>query len=278
MRKFIPTPGISQIGVGPFTIHFYALCIVAGIALAIYMGDRRYRRAGGGNNIVADVAIVAVPAGIVGGRLYHLVTSPDAYFGSHGHPLDAFKIWQGGLGIWGAISLGTLAAFWQHERLRRTGHPGVLSFAAFADALAPGVLLAQALGRFGNWFNGELFGRPTTLPWGLEIPLASRPAGYESFQTFQPTFLYEALWSIFIALLLITLEHKFKPGQSFLFYISGYCVGRTFIELLRIDNAHTIAGLRVNVWVSLIVALGSGYLFWRRGHTGKKRRSVSGDW
>ncbi len=278
MRKFIPTPGISQIGVGPFTIHFYALCIVAGIALAIYMGDRRYRRAGGGSNIVADVAIVAVPAGIVGGRLYHLVTSPDAYFGSHGHPLDAFKIWQGGLGIWGAISLGTLAAFWQHERLRRTGHPGVLSFAAFADALAPGVLLAQALGRFGNWFNGELFGRPTTLPWGLEIPLASRPAGYESFQTFQPTFLYEALWCIFIALLLISLESKFKPGQGFLFYIFGYCVGRFFIEMLRIDNAHTIAGLRVNVWVSLVVALGSGYLFLRRGHTGKKRRSVSGDW
>ena len=278
MRKFIPTPGISQIGVGPFTIHFYALCIVAGIALAIYMGDRRYRRAGGGSNIVADVAIVAVPAGIVGGRIYHLVTSPDAYFGSHGHPLDAFMIWQGGLGIWGAISLGTLAAFWQHERLRRTGHAGVLSFAAFADALAPGVLLAQALGRFGNWFNGELFGRPTTLPWGLEIPLASRPAGYESFQTFQPTFLYEALWCIFIALILISLESKFKPGQGFLFYIFGYCVGRFFIEMLRIDNAHTIAGLRVNVWVSLVVALGAGYLFLRRGHTGKKRRSVSGDW
>ena len=278
MHRSIPTPSISEIGVGPLTIHFYALFIVSGIALAIYLGDRRYRRAGGGKNIVADVAIAAVPAGIIGGRLYHLITSPDAYFGSHGHPLDAFKIWQGGLGIWGAVSLGTLAAWWQHERMRRQGHTGLLSFAAFADALAPGVLLAQAIGRFGNWFNGELFGKPTTLPWGLEIPVASRPAGYEAFQTFHPTFLYEALWCILIAWLLITLEDRFKPGQGFLFYISGYCVGRFFIESLRIDTAHTIAGLRVNVWVSVAVAIGSAYLFWRRGHTGKKRRTVSGDW
>ena len=278
MHRSIPTPSISEIVVGPLTIHFYALCIVSGIALAIYLGDRRYRRAGGGKNIVSDVAIAAVPAGIIGGRLYHLITSPDAYFGSHGHPLDAFKIWQGGLGIWGAVSLGTLAAWWQHERMRRQGHAGLLSFAAFADALAPGVLLAQAIGRFGNWFNGELFGKPTTLPWGLEIPIASRPAGYEAFQTFQPTFLYEALWCILIAWLIISLEGRFKPGQGFLFYISGYSVGRFFIESLRIDTAHTIAGLRVNVWVSLAVAIGSAYLFWKRGHTGRNRRTVSGDW
>lgn len=278
MFRSIPTPSISEIGLGPLTIHFYALCIVAGIGLAIYLGDRRYQRAGGGKNVVPDVAIVAVPAGIIGGRLYHLITSPDAYFGSNGHPLDAFKIWQGGLGIWGAIALGTFVAWKQHERLKRQGRPGVLSFGQFADALAPGVLLAQAIGRFGNWFNAELFGKPTTLPWGLEIPVVSRPVGYESFQTFQPTFLYEALWCLFIAFLIITLEHKFKPGQGFLFYISAYCVGRFFIESMRIDNAHTFAGLRVNVWVSVVVALGAAYLFWRRGRSDKKHGATSSHW
>ena len=277
MFRSIPTPSISEIGLGPLTIHFYALCIVTGIGLAIYLGDRRYQRAGGGKNVVPDVAIVAVPAGIIGGRIYHLVTSPEAYFGSNGHPLDAFKIWQGGLGIWGAIALGTLVAWKQHERMKRRGRTGMLSFAQFADALAPGVLLAQAIGRFGNWFNGELFGRPTTLPWGLEIPVALRPVGYESFQTFQPTFLYESLWSLLIALLIISLERNFKPGQGFLFYVSGYSVGRFFIESIRIDNAHTIAGLRVNVWVSVVVALGGAYLFWRRGRTGKKQGTFSSD-
>lgn len=278
MFRSIPTPGISEIELGPLTIHFYALCIVTGIGLAIYLGDRRYQRAGGGKNVVPDVAIVAVPAGIIGGRLYHLITSPDAYFGSNGHPLDAFKIWQGGLGIWGAIALGTLVAWKQHERLKRQGRTGMLSFAQFADALAPGVLLAQAIGRFGNWFNGELFGKPTTLPWGLEIPVASRPVGYESFQTFQPTFLYESLWCILIALLIISLERNFKPGQGFLFYVSGYSVGRFFIESMRIDNAHTIAGLRVNVWVSLVVALAGAYLFWLRGRSSRKRGKFSSDW
>lgn len=278
MLRSIPTPSISSVGIGPLTIHFYALCIVTGIGLAIYLGDRRYQRAGGGKNIVPDVAITAVPAGIIGGRLYHLITSPDAYFGANGHPLDAFKIWQGGLGIWGAIALGTLVAWRQHERLKRQGRAGMLSFAQFADALAPGVLIAQAIGRFGNWFNGELFGKPTTLPWGLEIPVVSRPVGYENFQTFQPTFLYESLWCLFVAFLIITLERKFKPGQGFLFYISAYCVGRFFVESMRIDNAHTIAGLRVNVWVSVVVALGAAYLFWRRGHLNKRRETTSSDW
>lgn len=278
MFRSIPTPAISEIGVGPLTIHFYALFIVTGIGLAIYLGDRRYRRAGGGENVVSDIAIVAVPAGIIGGRLYHLITSPDAYFGAQGHPLDAFKIWEGGLGIWGAIALGTFVAWRQHERLKRQGRLGMLSFAQFADALAPGVLLAQAIGRFGNWFNGELFGKPTTLPWGLEIPVASRPVGYESFQTFQPTFLYEALWCLLVAFMIIVLEHKFKPGQGFLFYISAYCAGRFFIESMRIDNAHTIAGLRVNVWVSVAVGVSAGYLFWRRGRSYGKHGAISSDW
>lgn len=278
MFRSIPTPSISSFSVGPFTIHFYALCIISGIAVAVFLGDRRYRRAGGGKNIVGDIAVVAVPAGIVGGRLYHVITSPDAYFGSQGHPLDAFKIWQGGLGIWGAVALGTYAAWWQHERLRRSGRTELLSFAAFADALAPGVLIAQAIGRFGNWFNGELFGKPTELPWGLQIPLALRPAGYEEFPTFHPTFLYESLWVLFLAFLLIKMERKFQPGQSFLFFVSGYCVGRFFIELMRIDSAHTFAGLRINVWVSVIVGLGAGFLFWRVGRKSRMSRMSSTDW
>lgn len=275
MHSSIPTPSISSFSVGPLTIHFYALFIIIGIAIAIYLGDKRFRRAGGGENVVADVALAAVPAGIIGGRIYHLITSPDAYFGSHGQPMDAFKIWNGGMGIWGAVALGTLAAKWQFDRLRRRGRVGRPSFASFTDALAPGLLLAQAIGRLGNWFNGELFGRPTKLPWGLQIPLNLRPPGYESYQTFQPTFLYEALWCIFVAILLIALEHKFKPGQGFLFYIAAYCVGRLFIESLRIDAAHTLAGLRVNVWMSIFVALVASFLFWR---TGRRARRLAEDW
>jgi prolipoprotein diacylglyceryl transferase len=275
MHRSIPTPSVSAFSVGPLTIHFYALCIIAGIAIAIYLGDKRYRRAGGGENVVADVAIIAVPAGIIGGRLYHVITSPDAYFGSHGQPMDAFKIWNGGMGIWGAVALGTLVAWWQHERLRRRGRVGLLSFANFADALAPGLLFAQAIGRLGNWFNGELFGRPTTLPWGLKIPLALRPSGYESFPTFQPTFLYEALWCVLVAFILLTLEHRFKPGQAFLFYVGAYCVGRLFTESLRIDTAHIIAGLRVNVWMSFFVGLIAALLFWR---IGRRKAMPTADW
>ncbi len=224
---------------------------------------------------MADVAIVAVPAGIIGGRLYHLITSPDAYFGSQGRPLDAFKIWNGGLGIWGAVALGTLVAWGQHERLRRRGRQGLLSFAAFADALAPGLLFAQAIGRFGNWFNGELFGGPTSLPWGLQIPVGLRPAGYEAYSTFHPTFLYEALWSVLVAVVLMLIEHRFRPGQGFLFYIAAYSVGRLYIESLRIDPAHTLAGLRVNVWMSLFVILTASFLFWR---TGRRRGMPSAEW
>lgn len=275
MHRSIPTPSVSSFSLGPLTIHFYALCIITGIAIAIFLGDKRYRRAGGGENIVADVAIVAVPAGIIGGRLYHLITSPDAYFGSQGRPMDAFKIWNGGLGIWGAVALGTLVAWWQHERLRRHGRQGLLSFAEFADALAPGLLFAQAIGRLGNWFNGELFGGPTTLPWGLQIPIGLRPAGYEAYQTFHPTFLYEGLWCVFVAIVLMSLEHKFKPGQGFLFYVAAYCVGRLFIEFLRIDMAHTVAGLRVNVWMSFFVAIGASFLFWRAG---RRRGMLPADW
>ncbi|TRZ84344.1 MAG: prolipoprotein diacylglyceryl transferase [Streptomycetaceae bacterium] len=273
MHFFIPTPSKSLVGLGPFTIHFYALCIIAGIVIAIWLGDKRFRRFGGAHNVVADVAIFAVPAGIIGGRLYHLLTSPDAYFGSHGHPLDAFKIWNGGLGIWGAIALGTYVAFWKFNQLNTSRKTGVHSFAVFADALAPGVLFAQAIGRFGNWFNGELFGKPTTLPWGLEIPTSLRPTGYEQFSTFHPTFLYESLWCILIAVLLMKLERSFKPGQSFIFYIGGYCLGRFFFEILRIDSAHSFAGLRVNAWMSLLIAGSAVTLFIKAGRRSSSEES-----
>lgn len=275
MHRSIPTPSVSSFSVGPLTIHFYALCIIAGIALAIFWGDKRYRKAGGGQNVVADVAIAAVPAGIIGGRLYHLITSPDAYFGAQGRPMDALKIWNGGLGIWGAVALGTLVAHWQHERLRRRVREGMLTFGAFADALAPGLLCAQAIGRFGNWFNGELFGRPTSLPWALKIPLTLRPAGYEAYSTFHPTFLYEAIWCVFVAGLILLLEKRFRPGQSFLFYVAAYCVGRFFIESLRIDAAHAFAGLRVNEWMSIFVAVTAAFLFWKSGRM--QDRSDLGD-
>jgi len=255
MIRSIPTPSVSAFTLGPFTIHFYALCIISGIAIAIWLGDRRYRQAGGGQNVIADIALVTVPFGIIGGRIYHLITSPDAYFGAHGHPMDAFKIWNGGLGIWGAVALGTFAAWKYQGHLVGKGREGILPFAQFADALAPGLLFAQAIGRFGNWFNGELFGRPTTLPWGLEIPLGLRPPGYENFTTFHPTFLYEVLWCVFVAILLLRLESGFKPGQSFLFYVAAYSFGRFFVESLRIDTAHAFLGLRVNEWVSMVITI-----------------------
>ncbi|MBC7463267.1 MAG: prolipoprotein diacylglyceryl transferase [Actinobacteria bacterium] len=263
MYRSIPTPSTSAFQLGPFTVHFYALCIIVGVVLAVWIGDRRFIRFGGAPGVVSDVAFVAVPAGIIGGRLYHLATSPDAYFGAGGAPLDAFKIWEGGLGIWGAISLGTVAAYWKFKRVSRADSEPRVSFAVFADALAPGVLVAQAIGRIGNWFNGELFGKPTDLPWALDIPLRLRPRGYEGFETFHPTFLYESLWCLFLALLIVKFGKRFRPGQSFLFYVSAYSIGRMFIELLRIDEAHRFFGLRLNVFVSAAVASIAAGLSWK---------------
>jgi len=257
-----PTPTQSALEIGPLTIHYYALCIITGIAVAIWLGDKRFRaQTVNGKSIVSEVAITAVPVGIIGGRIYHVISSPAAYFGAAGHPLDAFKIWQGGLGIWGAISLGLLGAYMRYRTLQK--RIDLPSFAVFADALAPGILFAQAIGRFGNWFNGELFGRPLNSWWALDVPLKYRPSGYSQFESFHPTFLYEAIWCVLIATLLIKFGKKLKAGQVFAAYVFAYCVGRFFIELIRIDSANTIAGLRVNVWVSVIVAIGSALIFAR---------------
>ena len=240
---------------GPLTIHYYALCIITGIAVAIWLGNKRFDfKTTQGQSVVSEVAIVAVPSGIIGGRIYHVISSPNAYFGSGGAPLDAFKIWEGGLGIWGAISIGLLGAYLRYRSLARTIE--LPSFAVFADALAPGILLAQAIGRFGNWFNAELFGKPLDTWWALEIPMRYRPSGYSQFETFHPTFLYEAIWCTAIAVLILKFGKRLKAGQSFALYVATYCLGRFFIELIRIDSANTIAGLRVNLWVSVLVGVG----------------------
>ena len=254
-RSF-PSPSTSYFEVGPLTFHYYALCIIAGIAVAIWIGDRRLRahdlRLSG---VVADVAIVAVPAGVIGGRLYHVISSPEKYFGEGAKPLDALKIWEGGLGIWGAISLGVCGAYFSYRSRSKKSDFEFPPFALFLDALAPGVLLAQALGRFGNWFNKELFGKPLETWWALEIPASYRPEGFQGFETFHPTFAYEALWCAIIAIVLLSLKKSFAPGGIFSLYIFLYCLGRFFIESLRIDQAELIAGIRLNQWVSLIIAL-----------------------
>ena len=179
----IPSPTLSELNIGPLTLHFYALCIIAGIVIAVRVGDKRFVNRGGDLGDVATIAFWSVPAGIIGGRIYHVITS----WGSFSSPLDAIAIWRGGLGIWGAISLGTVGAWFGYKFLLKS-KPQLPTFGVFLDALAPGVLLAQAIGRWGNWFNIELFGKPVNGPWALQVPLASRPNGYESFPTFHPTF------------------------------------------------------------------------------------------
>ena len=270
MKQLIPSPSLSSFSVGPLTIHFYALCIITGIAAAIWIGRRRYANLGGNPDDVSEVAIWAVPFGIIGGRIYHVITSPAQYFGSNGNPIDAFRIWEGGLGIWGAISLGAVGAY-----LYFRTHKTSLNFRQLLDSLAPGVVLAQAIGRIGNYFNQEVFGKPTELPWGLEIDPVNRPDGFESYATFHPTFLYELLWCLVVAVLLIKLPGFLKKitsnqGDVFTLYILGYTLGRVWIEGLRIDEANLILGLRLNIWVSLIVLVtASAYLIAnkRRGNT-----------
>jgi prolipoprotein diacylglyceryl transferase len=270
MEQLIPSPSLSSFSVGPLTIHFYALCIITGIAAAIWIGRKRYANLGGNPDDVSEVAIWAVPFGIIGGRIYHVITSPAQYFGANGNPVDALRIWEGGLGIWGAISLGAVGAY-----LYFRTHKTTLNFRQLLDSLAPGIVVAQAIGRVGNYFNQEVFGKPTELPWGLEIDPVNRPDGFESYATFHPTFLYELLWCLVVAVLLIKLpgflkQITSKQGDIFALYILGYTLGRVWIESLRIDEANLILGLRLNIWVSLIVLItASAYLIAskRRGNT-----------
>jgi prolipoprotein diacylglyceryl transferase len=253
--RYIPSPPHSSFEVGPLTFHFYALCIIAGIAIAIWLGDKRLRVHDPSlTSVVADVAIFAVPAGIIGGRIYHVLSSPSDFFGSTGSFLDVFAIWKGGLGIWGAISLGALGAYIGLRRVGRSRPEITLpSFPVLLDALAPGILFAQAIGRFGNWFNVELFGRPLDAWWALEVPVGKRPSALRTFETFHPTFLYEAIWCSLVAIILILVGKKLLPGQVFAIYIASYCLGRFFIESIRIDSANQFFGLRQNEWVSIAI-------------------------
>ncbi len=261
-----PTQGVWQLG--PLPIRAYALCIVAGIVAAVLLTEKRWVARGGAPGEVLDIAAWAVPFGILGGRLYHVISSPRAYFGEGGDPLRALFIWEGGLGIWGAIALGGVGAW---IACRRRGIP----LPAFADAVAPGLLVAQAIGRLGNWFNNELYGGPTDLPWALKIyewsggravvgadgePVV---AGF-----FHPTFLYELLWNLAAAALVIWADRRFRlgHGRAFALYVAAYCTGRLWIELLRTDPAETFFGVRLNVFTSIVVGLlAVAYFVWQRG-------------
>ena len=261
-----PTQGVWELG--PLPIRAYALCIIAGIAAAVAMTERRWVARGGAKGEVLDIAVWAVPFGIVGGRIYHVISSPRPYFGEGGDPLRAFAIWEGGLGIWGAIALGGVGAW---IACRRRGIP----LPAFADALAPGLLVAQAIGRLGNWFNNELYGRATDLPWALTVydwtgtGAVVGPEGQPLvLGTFHPTFLYELLWNLAAAVVVIWADRRFRlsHGRAFALYVALYCAGRLWIELLRVDPAETVAGIRLNVFTALVVGLlAVAYLVWQRG-------------
>lgn len=252
----IPSPSTGVIYLGPLPLRAYSLFIILGIFLAIWLGNKRWISRGGKLGQVSDVALFAVPFGIVGGRIYHVATDWEKYFGANQNWVDALKIWNGGLGIWGAIFFGGIGA-WIGCRYYKILLP------PFADAIAPGIIFAQAIGRLGNYFNQELFGRPTELAWSLEISEKYRPIGFENFATFHPTFLYEIIWNVLIGFALIYIDRRFKIGHGRLFalYVTSYSVGRGFIENLRIDEAREILGLRFNVFTSVaVVVFGLLYL------------------
>lgn len=244
----IPSPPLSQFSLGPVTIHIYALCLLTGIVVAYLLGRRRYRDRGGTDDDFEAVALWAVVFGIVGARVYHVITDHELYFGPGRQWYRAFFIWQGGLGIWGSITGGALAVLW-------VCHRRGLTFAPMADSLAPALLLAQGIGRLGNWFNQELFGSPTTLPWGLRIDPAHRPAGYLQYQTFHPTFLYELIWNVLGALALLWIDRhwRLERGKLFALYVVVYTFGRFWVERLRIDPANHLGGWRLNSYTSVIV-------------------------
>ena len=266
---YIPSPSQGVWHIGPVPIRAYALFIIVGIVVALVIGDRRWEARGGERGVIYDIALWAVPFGLIGGRLYHVITDWSKYFGE-GKPgiLGALRIWDGGLGIWGAVALGGVGAW---IACRHRGIP----LPAFGDAIAPGIILAQAIGRLGNYFNQELYGRPTTVPWGLEIyeregangvvspDLANGVSTGQLYEVVHPTFLYELLWNVLIFALLIWVDRRFKIGHGRLFalYVAGYCLGRFWIELLRSDQATLIADIRVNSFTSTFVFIGAMVYF-----------------
>ena len=253
LPQYIPSPPINSFHIGPLAVHFYALGYIIGITAAILITRRRWRAVGGDPDVVNDIALWVVPAGIIGGRIYFDITTPaDIPHEWYG----VFAVWTGGLGIWGGVALASLVGAW---RLRRLG----ITVGPFANAVAPALLVAQAIGRLGNYFNKELFGKPTTLPWGLEIPYNYRvqggiPAQDLHFTTFQPTFLYELIWDLALAAFLVWLGHhaKIKPWSLFALYVAGYSAFRIFEESVRIDSSVYFFGLRLNMYIAIIGTVG----------------------
>ncbi|HKS98847.1 MAG TPA: prolipoprotein diacylglyceryl transferase [Rugosimonospora sp.] len=253
----IPSPTSAAWQLGPLALRAYALCIILGIVVACWITERRMRRRGAPPYLVLDVAIWAVPAGIVGARVYSLITSPQEYFGKGISPLEPLEIWHGGLGIWGAVA-GGVGGAWIACRMK--GVP--LTFVM--DAAAPALPVAQAIGRWGNWFNNELYGRATSLPWGVRIhEMDPQNPGHALVMdgkpvvlgTFQPTFLYESLWNVGVAVLVWLLDrrYRFGRGRAFALYVMAYTVGRFWVEYLRVDTANHFLGLRLNDWIALLV-------------------------
>ena len=266
ISAYLPSPDQGVWHLGPIPIRGYALCIILGIIVAVWLGERRWVARGGRSGTVGDVAVWAVPFGLVGGRLYHVLTDPQLYFAEGRDPVAALSVWRGGLGIWGAVALGALGAY---IGCRRHG----VNFRAYADAVAPGIALAQAIGRWGNWFNQELFGKPTTLPWGLEIDPAHR-GDLQAYETFHPTFLYESLWDLGVAGLVIWADRRFRLGygRAFALYVMAYTAGRGWIEYLRVDPVNDIFGVRLNVWTSILVFLAAAayFIVTTRRHPGRE--------
>jgi prolipoprotein diacylglyceryl transferase len=251
----IPSPSSSGFEIGPFDIHMYGLMYAFAVTAAVLVTRRRWSRLGGDPELPFKVALWGFPAGLIGGRLYFDITSynemPHTWWGP-------FAVWDGGLGIWGGIALGAAVGIW---RVHREG----VSVPAFMDCVAPALLVAQAIGRVGNYFNQELFGGPTNLPWGLEISPEHRPEGYLHYATFQPTFLYEIIWNLSLAGFLVWLGHhrKIRPPGLFALYVTGYSAFRIFEESLRVDPAHYILGQRLNFWVAIALTIvGATWFLW----------------
>ncbi len=258
---FIPSPSSGVVHVGPLSIHLYGLTLLAAILLCVWLTTVRWKAVGGDSDLVIRVTVWGVVFGVIGARAYHDITSWNEV------PLPkwkgVFEVWQGGLGIWGGVLLGALAGA---VVIRRAG----ASISLFMDAIAPGMLLAQGVGRIGNWWNQELYGKPTSLPWGLKIGIAHQagiPANYIGAKAYQPTFLYELLWDLAGVVLLIWVGRRFRirPPALFALYVTYYCFGRFFEELLRIDPSHHFAGLRLNAWVSIVcfVVAGGFFVWWQ---------------
>jgi prolipoprotein diacylglyceryl transferase len=285
-----PSPSQGVWYVGPVALRAYAICIIAGIVVAVWIGNRRFVARGGRPGRVTDISVFAVPFGIVGGRLYHVITDNQLYFGEGRNPWNAFAIWNGGLGIWGAIALGAVGA-WIGCRYYK------VPLSAYADSVAPGIAVAQAIGRLGNYFNQELFGAPTTMPWGLDV-FVRTPGGVAGVipadgtcefptdyvkatpevlcGTYQPTFLYELLWCLGVAALVVWADMRFTlgGGRAFALYVAAYTLGRVWIEMLRIDPANHFLGLRINVFTSIVVFIGAVLFLYLRRNVAREDPAV----